>query len=100
MKEKAMIESVDRPFQPSRRHVLGTVGAAAALAITGGSGATAGTETAQAPNRHPRCFWPNKDGVWFARKDEISRHAMINRAVTPIVERDSPTVSGLPGPMA
>jgi peptidoglycan/xylan/chitin deacetylase (PgdA/CDA1 family) len=41
-----------------------------------------------------------KPGVWFARKDEIARYALANRAATPVVTRASPTVTGLPGPTA
>jgi peptidoglycan/xylan/chitin deacetylase (PgdA/CDA1 family) len=39
----------------------------------------------------------SKPDVWFARKDEIARWALSNRSATPIVKRDPPTVSGLPG---
>jgi peptidoglycan/xylan/chitin deacetylase (PgdA/CDA1 family) len=39
-----------------------------------------------------------KDGVWFARKDEIARWVLEHRAEVPIVERGSPSVTGLPGP--
>jgi peptidoglycan/xylan/chitin deacetylase (PgdA/CDA1 family) len=39
-----------------------------------------------------------KEGVWFARKDEIARWALDHRADTPVVERGSPSVTGLPGP--
>jgi peptidoglycan/xylan/chitin deacetylase (PgdA/CDA1 family) len=39
----------------------------------------------------------SKPGVWFARKDEIARWALANRAGTPVLKRDAPTVSGLPG---
>ena len=42
----------------------------------------------------------SKDGVWFARKDEIARWALDHRADTPIIERGSPNVTGLPGPTA
>jgi peptidoglycan/xylan/chitin deacetylase (PgdA/CDA1 family) len=42
----------------------------------------------------------SKQGVWFARKDEIARYALANRAATPVIERGSPLVSGLPGPTA
>jgi peptidoglycan/xylan/chitin deacetylase (PgdA/CDA1 family) len=42
----------------------------------------------------------SKPDVWFARKDEIARYALANRAGTPVVERASPTVTGLPGPTA
>ena len=41
-----------------------------------------------------------KADVWFARKDEIARYALDNRARTPVIDRPSPTVSGLPGPTA
>jgi peptidoglycan/xylan/chitin deacetylase (PgdA/CDA1 family) len=41
-----------------------------------------------------------KEGVWFARKDEIARWALDHRADTPVIERGSPTVTGLPGPTA
>src|SRR6266404_4725619 len=39
-----------------------------------------------------------KENVWFARKDEIARYVLANRAGTPIVDRGSPSVTGLPGP--
>jgi peptidoglycan/xylan/chitin deacetylase (PgdA/CDA1 family) len=39
-----------------------------------------------------------KPDVWFARKDEIARRALDHRASTPIVDRGSPSVTGLPGP--
>jgi peptidoglycan/xylan/chitin deacetylase (PgdA/CDA1 family) len=39
----------------------------------------------------------SKAGVWFARKDEIARWALTNRAATPLLRRDPPSVSGLPG---
>jgi peptidoglycan/xylan/chitin deacetylase (PgdA/CDA1 family) len=39
-----------------------------------------------------------KEGVWFARKDEIARWALDHRADTPVIERGSPKVTGLPGP--
>ena len=42
----------------------------------------------------------SKPGVWFARKDEIARWALENRASTPVVKRGPPTVTGLPGPAA
>ena len=38
----------------------------------------------------------SKPGVWFARKDEIARWALANRAGTPVARREPPTVSGLP----
>jgi peptidoglycan/xylan/chitin deacetylase (PgdA/CDA1 family) len=36
--------------------------------------------------------------VWFARKDEIARYVLANRADTPIINRGSPSKTGLPGP--
>ena len=39
----------------------------------------------------------SKPGVWFVRKDEIADYALEHRATTPIHDRASPTVSGLPG---
>lgn len=39
----------------------------------------------------------SKPNVWFARKDEIARWALENRASTPILNRAAPTISGLPG---
>jgi peptidoglycan/xylan/chitin deacetylase (PgdA/CDA1 family) len=39
-----------------------------------------------------------KDDVWFARKDEIARYVLANRAGTPIVDRGPPSATGLPGP--
>jgi peptidoglycan/xylan/chitin deacetylase (PgdA/CDA1 family) len=39
-----------------------------------------------------------KPDVWFARKDEIARWALDHRASTPILDRGSPSVTGLPGP--
>jgi peptidoglycan/xylan/chitin deacetylase (PgdA/CDA1 family) len=42
----------------------------------------------------------SKPDVWFARKDEIARYALANRAGTPVIERGSPAVTGLPGPTA
>jgi peptidoglycan/xylan/chitin deacetylase (PgdA/CDA1 family) len=42
----------------------------------------------------------DKEGVWFARKDEIARWALDHRADTPVIERGSPNVTGLPGPTA
>jgi peptidoglycan/xylan/chitin deacetylase (PgdA/CDA1 family) len=41
----------------------------------------------------------SKPDVWFARKDDIARWVLANRAVTPVVTRGSPMVSGLPGPV-
>ena len=40
----------------------------------------------------------SKEGVWFARKDEIARYALANRSATPVINRGSPNVTGLPGP--
>jgi hypothetical protein len=42
----------------------------------------------------------SKDGVWFARKDEIARYALANRRTTPVIDRGSANVTGLPGPTA
>ncbi len=39
----------------------------------------------------------SKPGVWFARKDEIARWALEQRAATPVVDRGASEVSGLPG---
>src|SRR4051812_18740909 len=39
-----------------------------------------------------------KEDVWFARKDEIARYVLANRADTPVTDRGSPNVTGLPGP--
>jgi peptidoglycan/xylan/chitin deacetylase (PgdA/CDA1 family) len=39
-----------------------------------------------------------KEDVWFARKDEIARYVVANRTGTPVVDRGSPSVTGLPGP--
>jgi peptidoglycan/xylan/chitin deacetylase (PgdA/CDA1 family) len=41
-----------------------------------------------------------KKDVWFARKDEIARWALNHRADTPVIDRNSPNVTGLPGPTA
>jgi hypothetical protein len=41
-----------------------------------------------------------KEGVWFARKNEIARWALDHRTDTPVIERGSPNVTGLPGPTA
>src|SRR6195256_2388324 len=40
----------------------------------------------------------SKGDVWFARKDEIARYVLANRATTPIVDRGPPSATGLPGP--
>ena len=39
----------------------------------------------------------SKDDVWFARKDEIARYVLANRAGTPVVDRGPSSVTGLPG---
>ncbi|HMF60117.1 MAG TPA: polysaccharide deacetylase family protein [Vicinamibacterales bacterium] len=39
-----------------------------------------------------------KAGVWFARKDEIARFVVENRASTPVLERAPADRTGLPGP--
>ena len=41
-----------------------------------------------------------REGVWFARKDEIARWALESRANTPVVDRGPAKTSGLPGPSA
>jgi peptidoglycan/xylan/chitin deacetylase (PgdA/CDA1 family) len=41
----------------------------------------------------------SKTSVWFARKDEIARYALANRAGTPVINRGSPAETGLPGPV-
>ncbi|HWT97413.1 MAG TPA: polysaccharide deacetylase family protein [Terriglobales bacterium] len=42
----------------------------------------------------------SKGDVWFARKDEIARYALSHRSQTPVINRGSPLVTGLPGPTA
>lgn len=39
----------------------------------------------------------SKPGVWFARKDEIAEWALANREHTPVHDRASPEITGLPG---
>jgi peptidoglycan/xylan/chitin deacetylase (PgdA/CDA1 family) len=39
----------------------------------------------------------SKPGVWFARKDEIAAWALEHRDITPVYDRGTPAVSGLPG---
>jgi peptidoglycan/xylan/chitin deacetylase (PgdA/CDA1 family) len=39
----------------------------------------------------------SKRGVWFARKDEIAKWALLHRTATPLVHRERPEISGLPG---
>lgn len=38
----------------------------------------------------------SRPDVWFARKDEIARHALATPDITPKVVRDVAEVSGLP----
>jgi len=40
----------------------------------------------------------SKPDVWFARKDEIAKWVLANRADTPIIHRGPAAISGLPGP--
>ncbi len=40
-----------------------------------------------------------KAGVWFARKDEIARFVLEQRAGTPVIERGPANHTGLPGPI-
>jgi peptidoglycan/xylan/chitin deacetylase (PgdA/CDA1 family) len=42
----------------------------------------------------------SKGDVWFARKDEIARYVLANRAGTPVIDRGPPSKTGLPGPAA
>jgi peptidoglycan/xylan/chitin deacetylase (PgdA/CDA1 family) len=42
----------------------------------------------------------SKQNVWFARKDEIARWVLSHRAGTPVIVRQSPNLTGLPGPTA
>jgi peptidoglycan/xylan/chitin deacetylase (PgdA/CDA1 family) len=42
----------------------------------------------------------SKGAVWFARKDEIARYVLANRAGTPVIDRGLPSATGLPGPVA
>src|SRR5258708_1438698 len=42
----------------------------------------------------------SKGDVWFARKDEIARYVLANRASTPVIDRGPPSVTGLPGSAA
>jgi peptidoglycan/xylan/chitin deacetylase (PgdA/CDA1 family) len=39
----------------------------------------------------------SKRDVWFARKDEIAKWALLHRTATPVVHRERPEISGLPG---
>jgi peptidoglycan/xylan/chitin deacetylase (PgdA/CDA1 family) len=41
----------------------------------------------------------SKGDVWFARKDEIARYVLANRVGTPVIDRGSPSLTGLPGPI-
>ena len=45
-------------------------------------------------------YMKSKDGVWFARKDEIARWAFDNPEHTPVANRGPASVTGLPGPSA
>jgi hypothetical protein len=38
----------------------------------------------------------SRPDVWFARKDEIARHALATPDITPMVVRDVAEISGLP----
>jgi hypothetical protein len=38
--------------------------------------------------------------VWFARKDEIARYALMHRASTPVLDRGPVSRTGLPGPVS
>lgn len=40
----------------------------------------------------------SRPDVWFARKDEIARWVLANRADTPVLQRGPASISGLPGP--
>jgi peptidoglycan/xylan/chitin deacetylase (PgdA/CDA1 family) len=42
----------------------------------------------------------SKEGVWFARKDEIAKWALAHRDDTPILQRGPSSVTGLPGSAA
>jgi peptidoglycan/xylan/chitin deacetylase (PgdA/CDA1 family) len=42
----------------------------------------------------------SKGDVWFARKDEIARYVLANRAGTPVINRGPPSKTGLPGSAA
>ena len=42
----------------------------------------------------------SKGDVWFARKDEIAHYVLANRAGTAVIDRGSPSKTGLPGPTA
>ena len=42
----------------------------------------------------------SKPDVWFARKDQIAQWALVHRDRTPIYERGSPDITGLPGSAA
>jgi hypothetical protein len=39
-----------------------------------------------------------KEGVWFARKDEIAHWAIAHPEHTPVVQRGRVSETGLPGP--
>jgi peptidoglycan/xylan/chitin deacetylase (PgdA/CDA1 family) len=42
----------------------------------------------------------SKEGVWFARKDEIARFVLEHRNGTPVLDRGPSRQTGLPGPTA
>lgn len=46
---------------------------------------------------HFLAYARSKPGVWFARKDEIARHALTTPSITPVADRGPPAISGLPG---
>ncbi len=49
--------------------------------------------------RCPSSFYArSKTGVWFARKDEIARFVLEQRAGTPVIDRGPASRTGLPGP--
>ena len=43
-------------------------------------------------------YMRSRDGMWFARKDEIAHWAMTHREATPTVQRGPAAKTGLPGP--
>jgi peptidoglycan/xylan/chitin deacetylase (PgdA/CDA1 family) len=43
-------------------------------------------------------YMRQREGVWFARKDEIARWAIVHPEYTPIVKRGPVAETGLPGP--
>ena len=123
-----MINPAQKPTHLNRREGLHAVGATVALATAASrlTGAVrAATPTISASDRNTGGFWPNvarlhdrisghagriraldrflthaksKRDVWFAREDEIVRYVLANRVGTPVFNRGSPSVTGLPGP--